>query len=424
MIRVPRSPLLFAASFALALSATAQGRVWVVTGALNLQSAINSAADGDAVLVKTSGDYDLITVQAKALTIVADQGVVASCTAIIRDLTPSQRVVLRGLTLLPRRDLGWYYHTALSIWNTQGSVWIEGCTIPRLPGPVDVSIPGIAVDRCADVVLLRTRSEGVQCANGNDYYDVSPQNGHGLSVRGGSRIVAHGCEFRGANGHSGDIGGYTFPLEGAAGIRTSSSSDRVFLSDCRAVGGNGTVGEWPSNRCSNGGAGLWSAGPARVLDSLTVGGPAGSSLCTSGADRGGSVQSLSGQALRFSVSTPVREGGSIHLDFHGPASTPVLLLVGSGPTNHDLRNGPLLARTPSVRFAGVTDASGDLHLIETMPSMAPGFQFGNLFLQAAYLDTSSAGTRAEHVPVGTGSRSPGRLVLGAATVLVALDASL
>ena len=396
--------------------------VWVVNSPSQLQSAVDSAADGDAVLVKASGDYGL-SVQAKSLTVIADPPAdVRIYGAVIQNLTDSQQVVLRGLRFRPTDD-----DPGLSLSNNQGLVWIEDCRVFGTSyGGWDVrTIPGLVVDRCTDVVLLRTSSSG----SGVDPYfnDAGPSNqGFGLWLRGSSRVVAHGCAFHGADGHPPGPTWDDFPnsvAPGAAGFFSQSSGDQAFLSDCTATGGDGDYGGDYLD-CSSGGPGISSAGTTWVFDTRGAGGQGGSgwgcSLPTAPALTG-NVYSLPGDALRFSVTAPVREGQSYQLDFLGPPNTPVWFLTSPSPLSRFRPQGPLLLEMPaaSLSFAGVTDAAGVLQLTRTMPAMPPGLELGRLYAQAFYTGAQS------RVGLGgtLGGSTVGRIVFGGASMFLALDQS-
>ena len=395
---------------ALPIGTAAQSHVWVVSSpnpTSAIQGAIDAASDGDTVLVKGSGSYAPILIQSKTLTVLADQGADVRVNVTVQDLTSSQRVDLRGLRFLPKVVGFVEAAPPLILLNNQGLVWVEDCEAAGGTA-LGRTLPGISVDLCADVFLMRTHSGGW---TSYDFMGTGPQEGHGLSVRGGSRIVAHDCLFQGADGYSIDVYGSQVP--GGAGVLSMSVGDRLFLGACQAIGGDGALyvddpfgGPY---YCSDGGPGLQSTGLTRVFDSNAQGGSAGffGEVCAfDGPDQTGNVRALQGQELRFSVSAPVREGQPFQLDFTGPPNTPVWLLLGPRPANRFQATGPLVIEQPTASQRGVTDASGALHVTQTMPPMAPGIQFGRLFLQAFYLDAR------------------GRFVVGGASMFVALDASL
>src|SRR5688572_8879940 len=105
-------------------------QVWVVNAPSQLQSAVDAAAEGDTVLVKASGNYSGLSVQAKSLTVIADPAAdVRIPGAEVKDLTASQRVELRGLKFVPRYTtvcpFSFTPSPGLKLLNNAGLVWVE-----------------------------------------------------------------------------------------------------------------------------------------------------------------------------------------------------------------------------------------------------------------------------------------------------------
>jgi hypothetical protein len=381
-------------------SAAAQGVRFVSTPPRGLQDAVAAASDGDLIVVKASGNYDAIVVQSKALTIAADQGVTVRVRVKVQDLAATQRVELRGLLFRVETVPSPISHlpepiTPLLLSNNQGAVWIEECAVDRLPPfSLSRSAPGIVVARCADVVMVRTRAEGIPCdASGFclDSYNL----GDGVVVSG-SRLAALDCVFQGARGVVCDPLGYA-PPPSPSGI-VAYSDARVFLSGCQASGGRAAQCDYFG--CSYGGSGVSSSGLARVIDSDLQG---GTGTCP-GTPATGNVHLLPGRTLHVGITSPVREAQAIQLDFAGPPNAAVWLLAGARPTTaRFLPIGPLVIDAPIARFVGTTDATGALHSTRTMPQMARLIQFGRLFLQGFYMEPG------------------GQSGLGSAALLVALD---
>jgi len=385
---------------------------------MTLLAALDAASDGDVVLVQ-GGTYPELSLGTKSLTVLADRDAIVSLgPSTITSLVGSMRVELRGLRFSPssRFPFGPDFFPGLKAVNNEGLVWIEDCEV--IGSEFEPSGPGMLLDGSTEVVLIETRVKGTSPGVNGAYYE-STQSGHGLVLRRGSEVVAYDSEFRGANGYS-VLGEGDFPrvTQGGSGILSASSTDRLFLSDVEAIGGNG---DWTGNgfdpTCSFGGAGLSTAGVARVLDSRLRGGLGGASpepCAPNGPDRTGSVRPLQGQSLRFSVNSPVREGEPVQLDFHGPPLSPVWLFSSPDPTSIfvPVLRGELLIDTPAIKLVGSTDASGALHLTRTQPELPQGVESTTTFLQALYLE-----------PGSSGAGRTGRYVLGAGTMLVALDQS-
>src|SRR5688572_6866479 len=389
-------------------------QVWVVNAPSQLQSAVDSAAEGDTVLVKASGDYSLL-VQAKSLTIVADPPAsVRLIGAIVRDLADPQQVELRGLKFHPQLDEDFtscdVINPALTLRNNRGMVWIEDCTVMGGATLFCETTPGILVDACTDVLLLRTRTTGLGVFGEEHTENDGVNEGHGLVLAGTSRLVAHGCTFLGADGFPPNAASLGPNAPGAAGLLSLSTLDRVFLSDCQATGGRGEFADTDVGpQCSRGGPGISIKGIAWVNDSQLTGGAGSSGFgCSApgGPPSTGTVRSIPGEALRLSISAPVREGGDYQLDFLGPPDTPTWLLFSPSPRDRQrITQRLLLEMPPMASFAGVTDAAGVLHLTRTMPALPPSLQLGRLYAQAFYLGPHGA------------------FVLGGASLFLALDES-
>ena len=100
---------------------------------MQIQAAVNAANDGDLVLVKPGLSYSGFHVQAKSLTVVADNWTSSTtlhATVIVSDLAAGQTVALIGL----RADLwnlpaaGGVPQDGLFSNNNQGSVRCQSCT--------------------------------------------------------------------------------------------------------------------------------------------------------------------------------------------------------------------------------------------------------------------------------------------------------
>src|SRR5258705_2208649 len=101
-LSVPIAGLLVAARpYAGAKAPAPRGRVWVVGGQggiPTIQGAVNSAADGDAILVK-SGNYPAFSIVNKDLRVVADEGANVSVLGHVSvdHLASGKTVLLSGL---------------------------------------------------------------------------------------------------------------------------------------------------------------------------------------------------------------------------------------------------------------------------------------------------------------------------------------
>lgn len=306
----------------------------------------------------------------KALTIQADVGggVFVHSTpdfgGQVAGLPAGKSVRLRGLAM-----------NQIRLANNGGTVWMENCLVlAEYTGSQDA----IVVTSSSDVVLLNTSATGTAglrtCVDPFEYLFNFP--GAGLLVSGGSNVAAYGCRFQGGDGGSHETLDFIHCTSdsGAAGVRSLSLQDKLFLSDCLMTGGSCDAcrPDQLGCLCPHAGHGVDAAGETFLLDSVAKGGiPARPNLshcdaATPGSDLVGAVQTLPGKALRASVASPVHENESISIHIEGPAFVPVWLVRAAAP--HSMRQirgfrGVLLLDWSTwygLTLLGVTDATGTL----------------------------------------------------------------
>ena len=157
-----------------------------------IYEATEAASDGDTILVR-EGSYIRFDIVAKSLTVTAEEGAVVfvNGAARIRDLAPTDSVVLRGITAQRISSL-----EALEISNCEGPIWIEDCSFagPQLP----------------------------QAIGNSDATDIDDAR----------RVTFVDCTITGGRGVAGSAD---------AGVGLNAVGSRVFLYDCTLVGGVGAV---------------------------------------------------------------------------------------------------------------------------------------------------------------------------------------
>jgi hypothetical protein len=397
---------------------TAQGKVWVVSPVpaagdfTTISAALTAASAGDLLLVK-GGTYG------EALTIdhpISIQAEVGQSVTIVNRLVVSNliggTVHLRGLELTG----------ALWLQDNTGLVWIEGSRITDGP----LADNPVLVQNCNDVVLVGTE---VVAEETYDFGYVPPFAASALSAGIGSAIQAYDCSFKGADGIAYDCGEMDDCVQvGGPGI-SLGSTDFLFLSGCTVVGGNGVYdnGGFRAD-CSPGGVGLCGNGSSVVLDSVLRGGSGGASTggtpcAPPGPDYTGSVSFLPDRALRFSASSPEREGGAATLTFDGPPLTPIYLTSGPVPIGVYLpvASGVLLVGAPrELEYVGLTDEAGRLSVLLPRGLLPTGIESQDTFLQAGYIHLTPTAP-----PPGSAKRRqfPMDFVLGSGSMLVTLDGS-
>ena len=402
--RFIRSLVLLAAAGA--APALAQGKVWVVdassgpgTDFTSIQVAIlsSSVVDGDVLLVRAGSYTSLNLTNGKALTIQADVGggVFVHSTpdfgGQVAGLPAGKSVRLRGLAM-----------NQIRLANNGGTVWMEDCLVlAEYTGSQDA----IVVTSSSDVVLLNTSATGTAglrtCVDPFEYLFNFP--GAGLLVSGGSNVAAYGCRFQGGDGGSHETLDFIHCTSdsGAAGVRSLSLQDKLFLSDCLMTGGSCDAcrPDQLGCLCPHAGHGVDAAGETFLLDSVAKGGiPARPNLshcdaATPGSDLVGAVQTLPGKALRASVASPVHENESISIHIEGPAFVPVWLVRAAAP--HSMRQirgfrGVLLLDWSTwygLTLLGVTDATGTLDRALPAGALPTGIDASVDFWQFAYMES-------------------------------------
>ena len=408
----------------------AQGQVWVVdddgpADFATIQAGIDAAGEGDILLVK-EGSYTGMYIYGKSLTIQAEKGALVTIASrvfhpVVRvtNLASSQSVRLRGLVLNANGEV-----PGLRLQDNSGTIWVEECSAR---GSAYYTTAGIHVKDSTDVVLIRSLASGTAGWGGEYAYDA----GSGLVLDGAS-VHAFGCSFQGAQADTwfNDWTGESGPQDGGDAIRSFDAQDFVFLSDCTAIGGNGTCADtdfgWAR---TDGGQGLRMTGVAHVLDSRLQGGvetghPWLPDLCAKAAlDQSGPISFHGGRALHFTWEGPAREGDAVELSFEGPPH--VAVWITSGPkTEVNFKTDPfgsaLIGLPQHVDFAGFTDDEGRLSVTIPCPPLQPLVEGRPAFAQAFYLDPHPVG------PLGGSGKlrhAPLRFVRGEGSMLVGLDES-
>jgi hypothetical protein len=389
----------------------------------SLQSAIDAAASGDVLLVRT-GNYGGITVDGKGLTIVADEGATVNLgpdflsESIVQNVPAGQTVALRGLHF----DCFWpvsggqlFVGNTLTVRDCAGAVWVEDCTVIQ-------GRSSVRVVESADVTLVGCTLTGFGGG-------VNP--GGAACEVAGATVSLVGCTLTGGQGQNAANSSFPPLLKPASpgghglSVQNASTAGAVTLMACTAQGGpggnpftNGLFCEGPKN----GGDGVrvgdfGGATPVvRHVDSVLLGGAAGAPIeCTTPANPGvplsvtsGIAFEMAGQTPLLTSATPTREGGAVSLTIDGQAGDSALLLVSALPGGAFVfsKHGDLLlGGAVLVIPLAALPVSGQLSLTATLPELGPGLEGVVVYVQAA---TCAAGD----------------CTLGSGTALVLLDAAL
>lgn len=408
-----------AASIALALcvpEARAQGSLWVVdqasgsgTDFVELQPAIDAAAEGDAILVR-SGVYPPFAIDGKALTLIADEGsdvqvrnlAFAPYAARIANLSASQAVVLDGVdvAMVP---FGLFTVPGLSLEDNDGMVLLEDAVMRG----AEFEAGSVQIADCASVSLVRCVVRG------------GSNQGHGL-LASDSTVTAYNSQFSGSRGRNASSTSVACVDPGRGGDGAFLTGSSLYAAGCSFQGGEGAGAVDPASPLmgaagGTGGDGVRLSGSSfEWLDSTFVPGAGGlpSFSCPGGSDgtevSSGPAASLETAGLfrSLSVDSPVREGQPTTLTFRGDSFDFLVLSVSPEPFP-GLPLPPFVGRlhvgSPSFLFKfGLLPLFGTKSATVSV-DLVPGEDYARLFLQAAHFGLA------------------GDFVLGSPTSLLVLD---
>lgn len=274
----------------------------------DLQAAVDAAADGDLVLVR-SGAYGQLTIAGRSLTIAADAGATATVerSVSISGVPPGGRVVVSNLdVLVPNQMLA----PSWSLSDNEGVVLLEDCSA-AFSTPV-VSFAQLDWNRIHDTdsaILHRFRASGA----GAEPLVGDPMTG--LQVLR-SHVDAYDCDIRAPKAPSFE------ELDGETGLVLGEGAS-IFLEESFVRGGQGSAGGGtdPWGSCldlpGDGGTGLLfeaGHGGAVVLDSIIVPGGGGSAPphCGTGSAgtpvEGGQTTPIDEEGVRLTLTSPARHG--------------------------------------------------------------------------------------------------------------------
>lgn len=406
MFRLPAA-LVLAATIA-----SGQGTLWIVDddgGAgvdfADLQLAIDTAGDGDGILVRAGEYRGNFVVDGKSLTMLGEPGArLAAPGALltlelaalhVRNLSPSQAVTVVGFELAaddpgPLENAG----GVLAAFN-EGVVWLErvvasgafAVRAQRASALLLASCSGLAhggasslgMDR-PPVVTLEASTAALYdtaivgetgpggCANG--LACGGARGGTGVRAVGASTLFASGGEIRGGDGEP--------------------TSDTQCFPSTAGAGGSG-------------GHALDAGGPNSflLLDNPVTPGLGGTTepgaFCPDGSDGsilegGASLTEVLGSARSLTSTTPVREGEVSQLVFRGVPGDLVFGLLSPAPDLLELLDvvGPLAVGPPLVFAAvGTLPAGGEVTIEFTAGGLHPGADFAVRYLQALHVTPAS-----------------------------------
>lgn len=426
----------FGPSFVLALAAApATAGVIVVDAAgggayTQISAAVAAAQDGDTLLVR-AGTYAGFTVDARALSVVADAGALVRVrgSTVVRNLTAAQTVALSGL------DLGYETNQwpdmppsageALTVTANAGDVRLQGCVLAGKSWTSSGSVPGGAGVRALDNAGTLALS-ACQLTGGRGPRNIDLFGGHwaldggaGIELRN-TRVAAYDCALTGGRG--GD--GFDDAGNGGSGAwsRASTSASGLFASNCAFTGGRGgddyedIFQEFTDP--GDGGHGLFvEAGTfSQELASTFAGGAVGIGVfCPPtvhfpspgvGIHGAGTVFHFAGERVQLEAPRLVRVGATASFTVRGEPGDDVFLWVTNATGFRAVPSwrGVVLPELPTpakTRILGTIPASGALTVDFPAPALGAGATELDQYVQAFRRDGSGSVTLGSYAVLTT-----------------------
>jgi hypothetical protein len=369
----------------------------------SVQEAVDAAANGDVLLVRSGTYFENVEIDAKSLVIQEEAGgAVAFGSLEVRNIPATGFVTVRGVQL---DGVAIGVEPSLRTLDCAGPVWFEDVLVvgdnPFFSGRGECT-------NSADVVFVRCHFEqpfdiGGCCAPTTTFDIVA------------SSVSMFETTVEGLDGDS-NLGFLVEP--GLDAIRMIDGE--LFLVGSNIIGGTGADGALTCQAGAAGGAAIVLDGthPAvTVLDSTVHGGAGG--VGTGGCSDGSpglafvtnavaaSVDLKTGNARGYAVSSPVRENATVQVSFAGQPGDRVWVRVSMKPGPSLVSrfwDGPFVIGLPAARkFIGTLDASGQLVLSTPLPPFGPGVESIAFHTQAIFLGS--------------------RFVMSSPSALVGLDSS-
>ena len=377
---------------------SAQSSVWTVGyGAgldfSDLQTAIDTVADGDVLLLKDSF-YAFDRLANKSLTIEAEvPGTIVgvnffitfSRTQYVGPLGPSDEVVFRNIAFVCDAD-----ETAVRVEDSAGSVLFENCSFDGLAG----------LGQACQVVDARSVTfKNCDLASGGFWLICYAYGVHNGITADRSTLFLYDTDVRGSDGGAGFFDpGFGWVPPGGGGNGALIRDSELF-----AFGSTFTGGDGGACGSTGGGNGLVLAGSATavVLESSYAGGlgqgSGGPGCLPDGAPLvapPGSLTTLAGASRSLTVESPVTEGTTATLTFQGEPGDEVVLYYAAslrrGLFYPGLGVGLHLGSPIFSSRQGTIPASGVLQTTQGLPNLAPGRDFAPFAAQALF--TASDGS--------------------------------
>ena len=407
--RSTRRSLLPAALLVGAVAGAASAQTVRIVGSgfpyANIQAAVDAAADGDVVLVK-SGSYSAFTIQNKSLTVIEDAGnSVVVEQAIVASLDATKFVALRGLEFRRPYTEG-QAGIDLVLSFVKGGVFVEDCQFLTASSAGTGSSPAPAVLVAGDSTIPGWASLSRCTLAGSDGRSGTP-GGVALQATG-IRLALYDCALAGGRGGDGATG----QNAGSGGPALFAYGAQVTLHGCSVLGGAGGTGGAPTiaNPCPAGGAGgigMWTVAgswssitnSAYFLASTPIGGAGGASggVCSGGAAGAGLVNDgawaltthASGAPHSVELASPVDENTSTTATYRGSVQSQ-FILYGNGAPAFTLMLPSILGvcDLAALNYLDGGSMGGSTTLTRTYPlnNVTGGAQALVMYVQAGFAD--------------------------------------
>ena len=326
----------------------------------DLQSAVDAAADGDIVLVRTDQDSVSVVVDGKGLTILGSSSVpldrVSVGVVIVQDLPAESEVYLANL---------W---APLFVTDAAGRIFVQGCTLEGVEGSGGfLGGPGALLERADDVVFVGCELLGGRGSEGSEFPLISAAGGgHGIESTDSTVSLYDSTVVGGDGGYfPEDSPGYP----GGAGWFARRTFG--FAANSVLIGGDGADAGESFQFCYDGGYGgdgarFLEQGALRHIECQFTGGEGGftQTFCVGayyGSDHGSPgdpIAAIGAEAIELSGPSPVwrvpqfqRSGDVVSVEIQNVAGGAYSISKGS----HDLRFLSALSGNYHFGFLGYPD---------------------------------------------------------------------
>lgn len=370
------------------------------SGPNGIQEAVDTAAEGDTVLVRTGYYSGSVLIDGKSLTLVADASGVTfpadggpftnhyQPSIRVTNLAASQAVVVRNF------DLSW----GMAVEFCEGAVWIDSVDVAGTLTDWDADAPvdGLSVRASHRVTVTGSTLRGQRGFTSGGQFS---NGARGLYARN-AHVYVFDSLVLGGNGHGGVFTGVSTNGGGGAFLRAST----VRAVGCAFEGGRGGNAGCPTPGVGNGGVGVrfyQPVGESFFQHGATtiVGGESGTGFgCPDptvapafAGTSAATIVELPDLARGVSVDGPLSGGEIVTFDVTGAEGDLPLVLLSLVHDPIPVANGVVLVGLPlaDAFLLGTLPASGEATLSFPVPSIAVGSEL-TYHAQAAFLDAGGA----------------------------------